>query len=117
MFVRSFALGATKDDLNLVLWQWGDSLPSRLTLIDNENRLSTNGPEDVKRWLKFLKVERKLSDIRIRDGHFAAIRTVLNSARKAGSIATNVCDTVKPDAKPRPRTREKDLRQGELYAI
>ena len=40
MFVRSFAPGATKDDLNLVLWQWGDSLPSRLTLIDDENRLS-----------------------------------------------------------------------------
>jgi hypothetical protein len=40
MIVRSFAPGATKDDLNLVLWQWGDSLPSRLTLIDDENRLS-----------------------------------------------------------------------------
>jgi hypothetical protein len=40
MFIRSFAPGATKDDLNLVLWQWGDSLPSRLTLIDDENRLS-----------------------------------------------------------------------------
>ena len=40
MFVRSFAPGATKDDLNLVLWQWGDSPPSRLTLIDDENRLS-----------------------------------------------------------------------------
>jgi integrase len=75
------------------------------------------GPGDVKRWLKFLKVERRLSDIRIRDGYFAAIRTVLNCARKAGSIATNVCDTVKLDAKPRPRTREKDLRQDEVYAI
>jgi hypothetical protein len=42
---------------------------------------------------------------------------VLNSARKAGSIATNVCDTVKLDAKTRPRTREKDLRQDEVYAI
>lgn len=40
MSVRSFAPGATKDDLNLVLWQWGDSPPSRLTLIDDENRLS-----------------------------------------------------------------------------
>jgi RES domain-containing protein len=40
MFIRSFAPGATKDDLKLVLWQWGDSLPSRLTLIDDENRPS-----------------------------------------------------------------------------
>ncbi len=40
MIVRSFAPGATKDDLNLVLWQWGDSLPSQLTLIDDENQLS-----------------------------------------------------------------------------
>jgi RES domain-containing protein len=40
MLVRSFAPGATKDDLNLVLWQWSDSPPARLTLIDDENRLS-----------------------------------------------------------------------------
>lgn len=40
MLVRSFAPGATKDDLNLVLWRWSDSPPSRLTLIDDENRLS-----------------------------------------------------------------------------
>jgi hypothetical protein len=40
MFVRSFAPGATNDELNLVLWQWGDSPSSRLTLIDDENRLS-----------------------------------------------------------------------------
>lgn len=40
MLVRSFAPGATDDDLNLVLWQWGDSSPSKLTLIDDENRLS-----------------------------------------------------------------------------
>lgn len=40
MLVRSFAPGATKDDLNMVLWQWSDSPPSRLTLIDDENRLS-----------------------------------------------------------------------------
>jgi len=39
MLVRSFAPGATNDDLNLVLWQWGDSPASKLTLIDDENRL------------------------------------------------------------------------------
>ncbi|MEC5292958.1 RES family NAD+ phosphorylase [Aurantimonas sp. C2-6-R+9] len=40
MLVRSFAPGAAEDDLNLVLWRWGDTAPSRLTLIDDENRLS-----------------------------------------------------------------------------
>ena len=40
LLVRSFAPGATVDDLNLVLWKWGDAGPCRLTLIDDENRLS-----------------------------------------------------------------------------
>jgi len=40
LLVRSFAPGATESDLNLVLWVWSDKLPSRLTLIDDENRLS-----------------------------------------------------------------------------
>ncbi|HET7413371.1 MAG TPA: RES domain-containing protein [Pararhizobium sp.] len=39
LLVRSFAPGATAHDLNLVLWQWGDEPPARLTLID-EGRLS-----------------------------------------------------------------------------
>lgn len=40
LLVRSFAPGATADDLNLVLWKWSDVGPARLTLIDDENRLS-----------------------------------------------------------------------------
>lgn len=40
LLVRSFAPGATDDDLNLVLWKWGDQAPCRLTLTDDENRLS-----------------------------------------------------------------------------
>ena len=40
LLVRSFAAGATRDDLNLVLWRWGAVAPSRLVLIDDENRLS-----------------------------------------------------------------------------
>lgn len=40
MLVRSFAPGADEHDLNLVLWSWSDAAPSRLTLIDDENRLS-----------------------------------------------------------------------------
>lgn len=40
LLVRSFATGAADDDLNLVLWQWGAAAPCRLSLIDDENRLS-----------------------------------------------------------------------------
>lgn len=40
LLFRSFAPGATADDLNLVLWRWGDAPPSRLSLIDDEGRLS-----------------------------------------------------------------------------
>jgi len=40
VLVKSFAAGATEDDVNLVLWRWGADAPSRLTLIDDEGRLS-----------------------------------------------------------------------------
>jgi RES domain-containing protein len=40
LLVRSFAPGTSGNDLNLVLWQWGETPPARLTLIDDENRLS-----------------------------------------------------------------------------
>ena len=40
LLVRSFAAGSDAADLNLVLWRWGAALPSRLTLIDDEGRLS-----------------------------------------------------------------------------
>ena len=40
LLVRSFAAGATGDDLNLVLWKWRGTSPCRLTLIDDESRLS-----------------------------------------------------------------------------
>jgi RES domain-containing protein len=40
LLVRSFAPGATDEDLNLVLWKWGDAAPSRVALIDDEHRLS-----------------------------------------------------------------------------
>lgn len=39
----SFAQGAAPDDLNLVLWSWGDHLPSRVSLIDDERRLVSAG--------------------------------------------------------------------------
>ncbi len=40
MFVRSFAAGTGAQEFNLVLWSWGKDLPSRVTLIDEEGRLS-----------------------------------------------------------------------------
>lgn len=39
----SFAQGTGPDDLNLVLWNWGDHLPSRVSLIDDEGRLASTG--------------------------------------------------------------------------
>ena len=39
LLVRSFAPGATEDDLNLVLWRWGSEAPPRLLPIDDEERL------------------------------------------------------------------------------
>ena len=43
MLVRSFAAGASPDNINLALWCWGSGRPSRVTLIDDEGRLS-RGP-------------------------------------------------------------------------
>ena len=40
LLVRSFAPGATREDFNLVLWQWGNDGSARLTLVDDEKRLS-----------------------------------------------------------------------------
>jgi RES domain-containing protein len=40
LLVKSFAPAAMNGDLNLVLWTWGEAMPSRLVLIDDENRLS-----------------------------------------------------------------------------
>lgn len=40
LLVRSFARGAGADDLNLVVFSWGLGPPSRLTLIDDEQRLT-----------------------------------------------------------------------------
>lgn len=39
MLVRSFARGATGDDINMVLWNWGDAPPAMIRLIDDEGRL------------------------------------------------------------------------------
>ena len=40
MRVRSFAAGTRADDLDLVLWTWGDDRPVRVVLIDDDGRLS-----------------------------------------------------------------------------
>ncbi|HET6605047.1 MAG TPA: RES domain-containing protein [Rhodopila sp.] len=40
LLVRSFAPGASGQDLNLVLWRWGNTPPARLILIDDEGRLA-----------------------------------------------------------------------------
>lgn len=40
MLVRSFAITASKDDVNLVMWRWGDVYPTRVTVIDEQERLT-----------------------------------------------------------------------------
>ena len=42
LLVRSFARASDTEDLNLVLWRWGDVSPSRLVLIDDEGRLGAS---------------------------------------------------------------------------
>lgn len=40
MQVRSFAAGARRSDLNLVMWRWGAERPARVVLVDDKGRLS-----------------------------------------------------------------------------
>lgn len=40
ILVRSYAAGADISETNLVLWTWGFRAPSKLSLIDDEGRLS-----------------------------------------------------------------------------
>ena len=37
--VPSFAKGSTGEDLNMVLWVWGCTIPTKLVLVDDEERL------------------------------------------------------------------------------
>ena len=41
MLVRSFAVGAGSEDINLVFWKWGSERPCRVILIDDEGRLAS----------------------------------------------------------------------------
>lgn len=42
LIVRSFARGASNDEINVVLWRWNANPPSKLILIDDENRLAAS---------------------------------------------------------------------------
>ncbi|MET4296238.1 integrase [Bradyrhizobium sp. LB8.2] len=81
------------------------------------NEVSEVTVDQLRKWIEHLKIVRRLSDLRIKDGYFAAIKTIFNSARKQGLIRVNPCDAIVPDGEPLPRKREKDLRDGEVYAI
>jgi integrase len=78
---------------------------------------------DVENWIAHLKElklpngERKIHNLRIKDGYFAALRTVFNMARKKGKIQESPCDEIVPDKKARAPKREKDLRDSEVHAI
>ena len=47
MRFRSYAAGAREQDVNLVLWRWGGELPSRVVLIDEDNRLGLDHPNSI----------------------------------------------------------------------
>ena len=40
MLVRSFTVGDSEGDVNLVMWRWGDVYPTRVTVIDKQDRLT-----------------------------------------------------------------------------
>ena len=40
MRVQSFAIGSGPNDINLVMWKWAAGRPTKLTLIDDDGRLS-----------------------------------------------------------------------------
>lgn len=42
MFVRSFALGAPLDAVNLVLWSWNTNKTTKLELVDDDGRLGVS---------------------------------------------------------------------------
>lgn len=47
VLVRSFAPGATERDLNLILWDWGEASPHKITTYDPKGML----PKDQRSWL------------------------------------------------------------------
>ena len=46
MLIRSFVRGAEPQETNLICWQWGPDLPTRVSVIDGEARL----PRDRSSW-------------------------------------------------------------------
>lgn len=78
---------------------------------------------DVRRWRDKLTSEtdragkRKMGGIRIRDGHLAALKAVLSEAKSRGDISLNPAEGVKVSIPKSAETREKDLRDGEIFAI
>jgi RES domain-containing protein len=44
MFAPSYARGTAEGARNLILWHWGPDLPTRVTLIDDEGRLTPAPP-------------------------------------------------------------------------
>ena len=49
ILVPSFVPGASADDVNLVLWDWGSTLPRKVEVFDPSSRL----PTDQASWLGF----------------------------------------------------------------
>ncbi|WP_296707176.1 RES domain-containing protein [Rhodoblastus sp.] len=41
LVIRSFARGSSNNAINIVLWRWNNELPTKLILVDDDNRLAT----------------------------------------------------------------------------
>lgn len=72
---------------------------------------------DVRRWCAHLRIVEKKGSTRIKNGYLAALKAVLNCAVQQGALEVSPCAHVVVKAKPRPRTREKDLTDREACAI
>lgn len=81
---------------------------------DDVTRLTT---ANIRRWCSSMKERGDIGGIRIRDGHLAAVKAVLNSAVTMGYLANNPAASVKVEVEKREERREKDLRDSEIYVI
>ncbi len=42
VIVQSFAVGTTRNNVNVVFWRWGQDMPHRVAVIDDHDRLPRN---------------------------------------------------------------------------
>jgi hypothetical protein len=73
--------------------------------------------DDVRRWCAHLRTIEKKGSTRVKNGYLAALKAVFNCAVEHGAIKSSPCANVIVKETATSRTREKDLEDGEVYAI